>query len=110
MTNVRIENWSVFMGCLHGQVHGHPEHGDGKVVTTSRITGFDPKAKTVTTISRVYELGKVDPIYSKNLADPFQELAEIAAAKKSAPKAEPKPGPVDVAPASKPVPKPQPKS
>ena len=111
MTNVRIENWGVFMGCLHGQVHGHPEHEDGKAVTTSRITDFDPKAKTVTTRSRTYELGAVDPRYSKSLKDPFQELAEIAAAaKQPAPKAELNPSPIEVAPASRPAPKPQPKS
>jgi hypothetical protein len=69
---VRLEDWSVVVPpgtspftapesvsrCLHGKVYGHPRFEDGHEVTTSDIVSSE--GRTVSTRSRVYELGEVD--------------------------------------------------
>lgn len=68
---VRIENWSVVSkdpyypdhnGRLHGTVYGHPVHGDGEVVTTSRIASSEGH-KVTTRSGTVYHLGEPSEHY-----------------------------------------------
>jgi hypothetical protein len=49
---------------LHGNVHGHPRHLDGKEVTTSRIVGRRGNV-FVTMSGSEYVLVTVDPRYEK---------------------------------------------
>ena len=76
---VKIDNWFVADAndpylapeCrtlhLKGQVFGHPNHKDGNNIRTSRIISV--KGRKITTLSRTYLLGKIDPGYRKWLKE-----------------------------------------
>ena len=60
---VRLENWEVSVNpwkmtrYLHGEVHGHPRHPDGRIITTSAV--IELRADVATTKSgTIYHLGK----------------------------------------------------
>lgn len=75
-TQLRLECWSfqtlalndfytppeLLIPVLHGNVHGHPNHENGKVVTTSRVIGRVGEL-VQTQSGSLYELGAVDPVY-----------------------------------------------
>lgn len=75
---VRIENWSIIsktpyaspeadVKYLQGKVYGHPRFEDGYEITTSRLIKTDLENNLAETLSRIYELGQVDPEYAKFL-------------------------------------------
>lgn len=85
---MRLEHWSiVFYGdnpymppenapkALHGNVYGHPNHDDGREVTTSPITRIDD-GKVHTSSGSVYELGDVDPDYELEFPNAIERLAQ----------------------------------
>lgn len=61
---VKIENWWISGGQLHGEVQDHPRFDKGTQVTTSRIVEepFLPEpGDKVETLNTVYILGKENP-------------------------------------------------
>jgi hypothetical protein len=64
---VLIENWMVMKSwwggpntILCGEVHGHPNFGDGKFVYTSAVTELDTSSKKAVTLNTDYVLGDPD--------------------------------------------------
>ena len=77
---VRLEMWSVgfeendgfkapetLRRILVGFCYGHPEKPDGTRIQTSAIV--EANGRLITTRSRVYRLGRIDPKYRKFLRD-----------------------------------------
>ena len=81
MSNPRLENWAIrytgdpytppeLQRCAAiGEVYGHPEFPDGSPITTSALIVHDYGRRQVTTKSRVYNLGKIDPGYVQYMKD-----------------------------------------
>jgi hypothetical protein len=78
MTDIMIENWKmgpdtrdpykapeVRPMVLYGHILNHPLQGDIPNGRTTPIVAIDLKNRKVTTKSRVYTLGKIDPAYKE---------------------------------------------
>lgn len=61
---------------LYGIVEGHPEHKDGRDITTSRIVGKTPEGHVRTRSGSTYELGDVDPAYEAEYPGARERLME----------------------------------
>jgi hypothetical protein len=71
---VRLEQWSCTWAdpyrdprepgnlCLQGIVFGHPRIPEGEHIVTSSVVSF--RKRDITTASRIYRLGKIDPKYA----------------------------------------------
>lgn len=77
---VRIENWSIVshtpyaspeadVKYLSGNVYGHPRFQDGEIITTSRLIKMDIPNGLAETVSRLYELGEINPEYGAYLKE-----------------------------------------
>lgn len=88
---MRIENWSIVYvshnpylppecqtQCLQGNVYGHPDHFDGKRVTTSAAIGRKDNC-LITLAGSEYELGEPDPEYETLFPNAKQRALESAA-------------------------------
>lgn len=62
MTTARLENWSIHFGKygtrLTGEVHGHPDYGEGvQLIVPVKLQELDRLKQTFTTRTAVYQLG-----------------------------------------------------
>lgn len=85
---MRIEGWSLIGEFdlyqapelqsvkLVGHVYGHPNHYDGKLVMTSKVTGIVDEDIITYSGSR-YALGAIDPEYSKRYPNAKERLLAI---------------------------------
>ena len=89
MKTPRLENWAIVFHPvdlylapelraqhLNGEVFGHPDHADGKIVTTSRILGYDPETNEVVCFSRRYKLGQISLDYEKTYPEAEKRFKE----------------------------------
>lgn len=84
----RIENWSMISSvdlymapelrqfALSGEVYDHPQHENGKSVTTSPLVKLVDTDKIQTFSGSIYELGTVDPEYEKMYPNARQRLLD----------------------------------
>ena len=90
---IKLDNWSfcsvgeddytppeMLVPVLCGKVLNHPNHRDGKIVTTSRVIG-KRNGLVVTKSGTEYELLEVDPKYERHFPNAkdrlFKELKNI---------------------------------
>ncbi len=93
---MRLENWGLCCGqalrnpymapelqkiYLCGTVYGHPNHQDGKFITTSRVIAVRKKGHRETMVDTrsgsVYVLGTVDPEYEKLFPNALQRVQNM---------------------------------
>jgi hypothetical protein len=55
---MRLENWSVYNGCLVGRVYGHPAFDDGTQIITDSYSRIDTEKLEAYTKNNMYELGE----------------------------------------------------